>query len=111
MDPASGAKGMVADPHFFLSERVNAVPQQLPELFAVLGTGLPSFSTASSGSPQLSSTTTTFKPPRPALLVNPPPHFTLAKQSPAGTQSPPAPHLQPIQQEKHKKAKDKQEHK
>lgn len=92
MDPTSGGKGFGTDLHFCLSEQANEAPQQLPELFAVLGTGFPSLPL-----------TTTFKPCRPASLVNPPPHFTLPKQSPAGPQSPPAPHPQPIQQEKHRK--------
>lgn len=73
-------KGWGANLDFLLSQQVNEAPQQLPELFAVLSTGFPS----------LPPTTSTFKPPRPALLLNPPPYFTLPKQSPAGTQSPPA---------------------
>lgn len=74
--PAQG-KGLRADLSFLLSQQVNKSPQQLPELFAALSTVFPSFPP----------TTTT----KPALLVNPPPHFTLPKQSPAATQSPPSP--------------------
>lgn len=61
-------------------QQVNEAAQQLPELFAVLGTGFPSFPP-----------TTTFKPPRPALLLNPPPHFTLPKTEPCRYPEPPQP--------------------